>query len=247
MSIDGSIPACAGEPQPVTRPSSRLPVYPRVCGGTKCEPANHHEALGLSPRVRGNRHVPQANVRRLGSIPACAGEPSTSIGSPPMSSVYPRVCGGTSGVCVQWGCGLVYPRVCGGTQQAITSCPAAEGLSPRVRGNPEAVVNRLDSTRSIPACAGEPAANHGSRYAGRVYPRVCGGTSATWCGELAGRGLSPRVRGNQLGASQVGTGQGSIPACAGEPGGANLEPPGRRVYPRVCGGTWGGIVAKAPL
>ena len=99
------------------------------------------------------------------------------------TKVYPRVCGGT--VCSKWG-GAVY-----------------SGLSPRVRGNLTLIHARLLTTRSIPACAGEPGQAPqvlrfdgsipacageplvlGSRNAsGRVYPRVCGGTigEATVC------------------------------------------------------------------
>ena len=33
----------------------------------------------------------------------------------------------------------VYPRVCGGTIDGLTPAQAAEGLSPRVRGNPTRV------------------------------------------------------------------------------------------------------------
>ena len=50
-------------------------------------------------------------------------------------------------------------------------------------------------------------------------------------------GLSPRVRGNpRIEARPVRVG-GSIPACAGEPGGADHSPDVAGVYPRVCGGT----------
>ena len=55
-------------------------------------------------------------------------------------------------------------------------------------------------------------------------------------------GLSPRVRGNRGSARHHQRGQGSIPACAGEPvpyiAGDMLD----RVYPRVCGGTRRGRV-----
>ena len=50
-------------------------------------------------------------------------------------------------------------------------------------------------------------------------------------------GLSPRVRGNRLLPSGGTDGQGSIPACAGEPAGWYTKGQGGQVYPRVCGGT----------
>ena len=73
--LEGSIPACAGEPPPRWfHPSSRR-VYPRVCGGTVTIFGQGRWVGGLSPRVRGNRDQIQAAGYRAGSIPACAGEP----------------------------------------------------------------------------------------------------------------------------------------------------------------------------
>ena len=71
----GSIPACAGEPvrNPFTNSLSR--VYPRVCGGTSTPISMTNGALGLSPRVRGNRIGPPLQYALHRSIPACAGEP----------------------------------------------------------------------------------------------------------------------------------------------------------------------------
>ena len=51
---DGSIPACAGEPPYRILPLRRIPVYPRVCGGTCADDSDVGIAYGLSPRVRGN-------------------------------------------------------------------------------------------------------------------------------------------------------------------------------------------------
>ena len=50
-------------------------------------------------------------------------------------------------------------------------------------------------------------------------------------------GLSPRVRGNPLPRDALRRGDGSIPACAGEPAARVAAAPPSRVYPRVCGGT----------
>ena len=52
------------------------------------------------------------------------------------------------------------------------------------------------------------------------------------------KGLSPRVRGNQVPRNGKRAGKGSIPACAGEPTFWNLPLAHYRVYPRVCGGTF---------
>ena len=111
------------------------------------------------------------------------------------------------------------------------------GLSPRVRGNRLYEVQNFLGERSIPACAGEPTGDVIKEPAGKVYPRVCGGTSEVASLYTLKVGLSPRVRGNLLGAKDIHTEEGSIPACAGEPIAIALSYLARRVYPRVCGGT----------
>ena len=71
-----SIPACAGEPICPRGLQRKWWVYPRVCGGTSRSVRAVRIAGGLSPRVRGNRAGMVACDGAVGSIPACAGEPS---------------------------------------------------------------------------------------------------------------------------------------------------------------------------
>ena len=156
IAMVGSIPACAGEPNPERQCPTSSRVYPRVCGGTLLPDAPQSDFHGLSPRVRGNPSRPPACLYAFRSIPACAGEPRWSK-SPP-------------------GCPTVYPRVCGGTRQVLPNLPPYHGLSPRVRGNPPNPGVFASDTRSIPACAGEPAGFAAVAGAVEVYPRVCGGT-----------------------------------------------------------------------
>ena len=192
-------------------------VYPRVCGGTRGNHSACQTRRGLSPRVRGNPSPPSGPPAWPGSIPACAGEPCIECHRPNNRRVYPRVCGGTPE-------GLHNPATIG-------------GLSPRVRGNPARAEHHAQRCRSIPACAGEPVLQGQRPAPPQVYPRVCGGTSRLPLGEMASRGLSPRVRGNPVTLEVIDAGTGSIPACAGEP--ARRHGTGRScwVYPRVCGGT----------
>ena len=68
-------------------------VYPRVCGGTDVEQRLGTQYYGLSPRVRGNRQPVTVKDPVVGSIPACAGEPSIQPALCPSQGVYPRVCG----------------------------------------------------------------------------------------------------------------------------------------------------------
>ena len=173
----GSIPACAGEPSQWRFRPTAGGVYPRVCGGTTRVANVSYEGQGLSPRVRGNHGTKCGYCGMKGSIPACAGEPSPDRTPTQRLGVYPRVCGGTgfwylvSGI---WGGSIpacagepansrrvliarrVYPRVCGGTHGVRSASERAEGLSPRVRGNPGDITYRTLAGGSIPACAGEP-------------------------------------------------------------------------------------------
>ena len=212
-----SIPACAGEPGLSAAGLLVIRVYPRVCGGTPLSPPPITQSGGLSPRVRGNRHIPAPILTASRSIPACAGEPIWAL----MSAQPLRV----------------YPRVCGGTGSARSTKQPRWGLSPRVRGNRAARRVRATQRGSIPACAGEPSPVRQRTRAKRVYPRVCGGTrrrptTCCWYG-----GLSPRVRGNRRSSANVAPTAGSIPACAGEPAPATAGAFPISVYPRVCGGT----------
>ena len=159
----GSIPACAGEPSSNGRMCAGCRVYPRVCGGTGVPIRLDLSDPGLSPRVRGNRAMADQLRGENGSIPACAGEPAT-LGQPTSApGVYPRVCGGTKLLRMfpPSSTGLS-PRVRGNRPGDHTWDLVDEGLSPRVRGN--------HSIPGLPRCS----------TAGRVYPRVCGGTLISW-------------------------------------------------------------------
>ena len=192
-----SIPACAGEPPAHCAGHCFTKVYPRVCGGTLVSLHSLSSPPGLSPRVRGNQLVGGSDVGRMGSIPACAGEPGDRHYQGPGVGVYPRVCGGTT-CCKRRRYGIY-------------------GLSPRVRGNPHRAGMCVWWPRSIPACAGEPGiiASCGSTLT--VYPRVCGGTPSSLLAWRPDEGLSPRVRGNRVERFRSAVIGGSIPACAGEP------------------------------
>ena len=180
MSVSRSIPACAGEAGARVSRNDGNKVYPRVCGGSEFRHRFGGCVWGLSPRVRGKLAVPFFQPENEGSIPACAGEAVQRCG--PRNS--PKV----------------YPRVCGGSRAGAGVSPRPVGLSPRVRGK------LLDDWRaerplgSIPACAGEALARRRRTGSGKVYPRVCGGSSSSTLVTGPTDGLSPRVRGKRQGA-----------------------------------------------
>ena len=213
----GSIPACTGEPFLSSVGVDMDEVYPRVYGGTGAWCAGTRTSAGLSPRVRGNRHMGRLGVLHFGSIPACTGEPDTSGSEVALAGVY--------------------PRVYGGTHHAPMPTRPLPGLSPRVRGNQDRRGKLYAIAWSIPACTGEPPVILPCYRIGRVYPRVYGGTYAPFHYSHVVSGLSPRVRGNQSEPSLWRVALGSIPACTGEPGLPRTRGCAMEVYPRVYGGT----------
>ena len=94
VAMRGSIPAWAGETSPFRMVDREVWVYPRVGGGNKNVTAWLSPSAGLSPRGRGKlfRQIRKRGCER--SIPAWAGETSTTRQKVKMYEVYPRVGGG---------------------------------------------------------------------------------------------------------------------------------------------------------
>ena len=219
----GSIPACAGEPIQRLDHAASIPVYPRVCGGTKPLGSITLKSQGLSPRVRGNLLLAAPDVARSRSIPACAGEPDHTDLYVDLFPVYPRVCGGTNKrrYVAMW-CGGLSPRVRGNRLTAGPSYSWHRSI-PACAGEPPSTLEGPRSSRVYPRVCGEPCRHLPPRNSSTVYPRVCGGTVETTWKALTTRGLSPRVRGNRIGYMLRVLPTGSIPACAGEPAPASPD------------------------
>ena len=154
--LQGSIPACAGQPRRGSMQAPRRKVYPRMCGATKKVDHVSRFDVGLSPHVRGNLTTPSAPVTSSRSIPACAGQPHFAHRHHSDPRVYPRMCGATIASCK-----LLY---------------SLKGLSPHVRGHPQDDPADKRSGGSIPACAGPPASKAQTNSPSMVYPRMCGAT-----------------------------------------------------------------------
>ena len=90
--------------------------------------------------------------------------------------------------------------------------------------------------RSIPAPAGEPQRDLPRGLLRGVYPRACGGTLTCSRKVDCLYGLSPRLRGNLDGRKPADAFIRSIPAPAGEPGGAVSGSVVGAVYPRALRG-----------
>ena len=175
--------------------------------------------MGLSPRVRGSLGRWHDTDDELRSIPASAGQPAFHIATHAIPSVYPRECGAA----------LFH----------VDAQLAKLGLSPRVRGSLTFDPCELTRLRSIPASAGQPKENGIGAGALPVYPRECGAAIAECWWGMAEAGLSPRVRGSRIMATNRIPKERSIPASAGQPHGIMSGSDTVWVYPRECGAATG--------
>ena len=226
-SLDGPIPASAGEPGLGDQRPGNDWAYPRERGGTSGMQITVPFTAGLSPRARGNLTMSERITFFIGPIPASAGEPGIRI----VIGFFKRA----------------YPRERGGTAARTSSSGLPTGLSPRARGNRQ---GRGDGDRRrwpIPASAGEPLGDEGLKTLRLAYPRERGGTPKKEESVIELVGLSPRARGNPeervLGYPWLGP----IPASAGEPWNARMRRRGSGAYPRERGGTLGNEPTSVPL
>ena len=172
-----SIPACAGEPP---SPCFRVPlrrVDPRLRGGAKSSRAREQERDGRSPLARGSQMRSGGTRYVVRSIPACAGEPSSTRAP----SVAARV----------------DPRLRGGAIPYFGRRVNVQGRSPLARGSRGYSRRSFPSLRSIPACAGEPSTLPVDREPCRVDPRLRGGALATPTCRDPDKGRSPLARGSR--------------------------------------------------
>ncbi len=66
---------CAGHPPHGFLRDRLGAVDLRVCGAATNQKSSNAQSSGRSPRVRGNSLLPGYLLRKVGSIPACAGQP----------------------------------------------------------------------------------------------------------------------------------------------------------------------------
>ena len=189
------IPACAGNRLPGRSIPKISPVHPRVCGEQTRNWLMTSGLSGSSPRVRGTVRKNRNGLRPLRFIPACAGN----------SLTLPRACAKKS----------VHPRVCGEQASSKTARLSIDGSSPRVRGTVTQVTIEVNSSRFIPACAGNSQGIKVPAEPDPVHPRVCGEQVVSAGSAISVSGSSPRVRGTGPVVAIVESECRFIPACAG--------------------------------
>ena len=152
----GIIPAYAGNTRTSGSRMIGMGDHPRVCGEHKVDDSTGEGAWGSSPRMRGTLRRAFRKFRRLGIIPAYAGNTQPVSPCRQCNRDHPRVCGehvtvarihiipsGSSprmrGTHFGGGVAVVrgdHPRVCGEHADNSSMTFNSEGSSPRMRGTP---------------------------------------------------------------------------------------------------------------
>ncbi len=211
------IPARAGQP-PLAMPQPALHrAYPRSRGATAGVCGAAQVCGGLSPLARGNHQDRRLRLRRIGPIPARAGQPQHRFPAGVVQGAYPRSRGAT-------------------TQKAATT-ERPMGLSPLARGNPGQKRKRIKQMGPIPARAGQPSARHTRTDLFWAYPRSRGATNLQDGGAMCVWGLSPLARGNLNELAYGCACPGPIPARAGQPSCDVGKAEQDGAYPRSRGAT----------
>ena len=209
------IPACAGNTVAAVCVHATDPVHPRVRGEHSSNANCTLNCDGSSPRARGTQLADGRGLGRQRFIPACAGNTRemTLIGKSE----------------------LVHPRVRGEHIHVSAVSSHSCGSSPRARGTRPAAPGNADSSRFIPACAGNTSAAAPSSTFDPVHPRVRGEHFDLALPGLQERGSSPRARGTPERIAPAGKPSRFIPACAGNTSSLTLTCGTVSVHPRVRG------------
>ena len=134
LTVTGITPACAGRRPAACRKSGCGRDHPRVCGEKAHVVVALDHDIGSPPRVRGEARCLGNAVVPQQITPACAGR---SLQEKPTTA--------TNGD---------HPRVCGEKFERQLLPLPLRGSPPRVRGEVDALVNRIALMRITPACAG---------------------------------------------------------------------------------------------
>ena len=114
-----------------------------------------------------------------------------------------------------------------------------QGSSPHVRGTLPPIVVPVRRGGIIPACAGNTGSQARLGLIRRDHPRMCGEHSRVILLFNGTGGSSPHVRGTRSRTRQCVSGNGIIPACAGNTSRRPVPATGNRDHPRMCGEHWG--------
>ena len=152
--INGSIPARAGQPRTSEQSTGIRWVHPRSRGAAPSGQPRSTSRWGPSPLARGSPNPPPVPAAGSGSIPARAGQPLQGA---------------------DVGCHVkVHPRSRGAANVVLQDSSMYQGPSPLARGSLRELLTAAHAQGSIPARAGQPRAGVRNLYLLGVHPRSRG-------------------------------------------------------------------------
>ena len=209
------IPACAGNTSPLISYAAAITVHPRMRGEHRTSRRSLCRWSGSSPHARGTPLGDTDGVPRSRFIPACAGNTLGSSHGPPVVPVHPRM---------------------RGEHSASTDAVKVEnGSSPHARGTRCARSGRADSSRFIPACAGNTIERVDAVAADPVHPRMRGEHGLGIIGYKSANGSSPHALGTPPSDPAASGRNRFIPACAGNTSASSVARSKSTVHPRMRG------------
>ena len=128
-----------------------------------------------------------------------------------------------------------HPRRCGADDNPDLKHHRFQGSSPQVRGRLEHGTVSVGAVGLIPAGAGQTAPRRVELRCRTAHPRRCGADSMSNAMWGLDAGSSPQVRGRRRTTSHPATGNGLIPAGAGQTTGPYPTTRSSRAHPRRCG------------
>ena len=213
--VQGIIPALAGNTGSTTTTVPPNVDHPRACGEHSLSRNSPISAQGSSPRLRGTPGAVRPACIRRGIIPALAGNTVDGVLRLGTAGDHPRAC---------W-------EHC--DRQRVAARDA--GSSPRLRGTRASHEHQRFRRGIIPALAGNTRCGRRSRTPSWDHPCACGEHSGDNTNRIELIGSSPRLRGTPVSISLMRPPPGIIPALAGN------TPPSRTAWsrpwdhPRACG------------
>ena len=215
MRRTGIIPAYAGNTRPALARRSIARDHPRVCGEHGQNAQGTERQGGSSPHMRGTLCRCGLSTRRIGIIPAYAG--NTCV-------VSTLACPSRD-----------HPRICGEHYKHRGSITPNPGSSPHMRGTRDAMARLGSDSGIIPAYAGNTVPVALLHVVPEDHPRICGEHPCNRSKYSFCAGSSPHMRGT-LAQCVVGYDfLGIIPAYAGNTYWKLHELYVRRDHPRICG------------
>ena len=209
--------------------------HPRVCGEHKVDDSTGEGAWGSSPRMRGTLRRAFRKFRRLGIIPAYAGNTQPVSPCRQCNRDHPRVCGEhdplVPSVCDVLGSS---PRMRGTLGRRVVGL-CLVGIIPAYAGNTDQSIILFPSCGDHPRVCGEHYQLRGCRNRSRDHPRVCGEHATGASTQVNCTGSSPRMRGTPAVTEATNNTARIIPAYAGNTPAACWKSWQAWDHPRVCG------------